>query len=62
MSLAAAPQSTPSQAGESRTQRWTTFLDRQEAVLALAAVLVVGGVTLVNPGFFSAENFVDILQ
>jgi rhamnose transport system permease protein len=62
VSLAATPQSTPSQAGESRTQRWTTFLDRQEAVLALAAVLVVGGVTLVNPGFFSADNFVDILQ
>ena len=31
-------------------------------MLALAAVLVVGGVTLVNPGFFSADNFVDILQ
>ena len=63
MSVAAPPQDPASPRGTlSGHNPWATYLDRQEAVLAIAALVVVTGVSLVNPGFFSADNFVDILQ
>jgi ribose/xylose/arabinose/galactoside ABC-type transport system permease subunit len=63
MSLAALPENPLSRPGAPTPRHpWAAYLDRQEAVLAIAALLVIGGVTLVNPGFFSADNFVDIVQ
>ncbi len=62
MSSVTLPQNPAAPAGASTGRRWAALLDRQEAALALAALLVIGGVTLVNPGFFSGDNFADILQ
>jgi ribose/xylose/arabinose/galactoside ABC-type transport system permease subunit len=63
MSLATLPHQPPSSTGASAQRNpWAAYLDRQETVLALAALLVIAGVTLVNPGFFSGGNFVDIVQ
>ena len=51
-----APRRTPS-AGAALVEA----LNRQETVMLLAMVLVLVGVTLVNPGFIGAGNLVDIL-
>ena len=63
MSVAAPPHHPATPRGTAAGSKpWAAYLDRQEAVLALAALVVVSGVSLVNPGFFSGDNFVDIVQ
>src|ERR1700736_3002763 len=41
--------------------RVLTLLNRQEAILVVAFLLVLGGVSLLNPGFLASGNLVDIL-
>ena len=61
MSLATVPHDAHLRPGATPARKWA-LLDRQEAVLAIASLLVIVGVTLINPGFLSADNFVDILK
>jgi rhamnose transport system permease protein len=44
-----------------RPTRWGALFNHQEMVLAVAFVLVLIGVTLLNPGFIAPGNLVDIL-
>jgi rhamnose transport system permease protein len=47
--------------GPGLVSRGLTLLDRQEAVLIAAFLVVLIGVTILNPGFLARGNLVDIL-
>ncbi|MBV9129677.1 MAG: hypothetical protein JO298_04720, partial [Verrucomicrobia bacterium] len=47
--------------GQSRAGSWLTLLNQQEGVLVIAFFLVLGGVTVLNRGFITSTNLVDIL-
>jgi rhamnose transport system permease protein len=51
----------PSGGAQSAIRRWLRLFNQQETVLVVALLLVMAGVTLVNPGFLNPNNLVDIL-
>jgi rhamnose transport system permease protein len=47
--------------GQSRSRNWLAIFNQQESVLVVAFLLVLCGVTLLNPGFIAPSNLIDIL-